>query len=1102
MRYAVENGFLPGGLAGWVSRRRAKIGAEVVVGNPPAQPLEVSEADWRGVFAAVRATWEAHRDAFREEVLDGPWLNRGRYRTARTRTELAALEALFAVPEPHLPAAGTAGRYGREQLSQACKRGLAVPDNPLFDAFDRLEEASAALRAVYDQWLRWARREALAEVRNSVRRRIRTDRTLAWDDLLIELDEALGSAGGERLAAQIRREFPCALIDEYQDTDPVQARIFARIYAGSTDSPQPATTPGPENEGASPRDARGRPGPFIVVGDPKQSIYRFRGADVFAYLAARRSATDRLHLDRNRRSVPPLVEAVNAVFSGAAPFVTSGIEYRAVAAGRESAGPLRFESGGEAAPLEFRLLPRAHDGKALAKQDVLPVVAGAAANEIARLLELGACGQATVEDRPLAGADLAVLVRTREQGRLTADALRERGVRSVEIDDGSVFHTREAEQLERLLWALVHPAREARVRGALAGDLFGLDARALLATGDDERTWSAWAIRRAEWRSRWESRGIGPVLLRLLEGEDGAKHLLRHPDGARRLTNYRHLAELLQAAQMRDRLAPAELAAWLNRRRADPESRDEEAKLRIESDERLVRILTVHGSKGLEFPVVFCPFAWDARSPGRRTDAVDAVYHRGAAGGYREVIDLAPDERAEAVEWLEEFAESVRLFYVALTRAKHRCVVAWGQVRGAEHSPLAWLLHRPAGGRCPVAEPVGEDAAIAALQAAAERFRGLDAQAWRSEVDAFARQVPGAVQVSVLDPEPPPVRAPALPDESPPALAARELRRPLRRIRSLTSFSALWAEGAHTTGGRAPADRDEAVSDRPDHDQHEEPADAGGDASAAEGAVAGERTAFTFPRGPVAGSCLHRIFERLDDHPDIALDRRGLDETCAEVLADFGIDGVWQPVACDMVENARAVVLREPDPDGARGGRDVRGAGFRLGEPHRRLVELEFHFPVKKLDRGRLSAGLVEHGYPDPFAGAAADGSGGAAPPLDGFLRGYVDLVVEHAQRWYVVDYKSNWLGPEPNDYAPDALAAAMRAGGYTLQYLIYLVALHRYLATRLPDYDCERHVGGAFYLFVRGIDPAAGMRRGVYFDRPSAECLLALDRCFRGGVA
>ena len=779
VRHAVDNGFLPGGLARWVSDRRAKIGAEVTGGDPPAQPLEESEADWRGVFAVVRSAWVAHRDAFRAEIVEGPWLNRQRYRTTRAKTEFAALEALFAVPEPRLPAAGMAGRYGREQLSQACKRGFAVPDNPLFDALERLEEASGALRAVYDQWLRWARREALAEVRRSVCSRIRTDRTLAWDDLLIELDDALGSRGGERLAAQVRRELPCALIDEYQDTDPVQARIFRRIYADSAESPQPAAAFEPGHEGASARGERTRPGPFIVVGDPKQSIYRFRGADVFAYIEARRAATGSLHLQRNWRSVPPLVEAVNAVFSGADSFVTSGIEYRPMAAAGESASPLRLESEGAAVALEFRLLPRAHAGKPLAKKDVLPVVAGAAADEIARLLELGARGEAAVEGRPLAGADLAILVRTREQGRLMAGALRERAVRSVEIDDASVFHTREAEQLERLLWALADPGRETRVRGALAGDLFGLDAQAMLALGEDEQAWSAWASRRMDWRSHWESRGVGSVLLRLLEGEGGARHLLGHPDGVRRLTNYRHLAELLQAAETRDRLAPAELAAWLNRRRADSDGGDEEARLRIESDERLVRILTVHGSKGLEFPVVFCPFAWDARSPGRKADAVDAVYHRDAAEGYREVIDLDPDERAEAVEWLEEFAESVRLFYVALTRAKYRCVITWGQVRGAEHAPLAWLLHRPQGAG--TAEGIGADGSAGPARRAGTAAAGDGFGAGRDS----GSPPPGTASARAVrtPPSPPPgtvsARAVRTPPSPPPGtVSARAIRTP------------------------------------------------------------------------------------------------------------------------------------------------------------------------------------------------------------------------------------------------------------------------------------------------------------------------------------
>ena len=1106
LRHAVASGFMPDALAAWVSERRAKTGVTIIGGDPLPEPIEVREAAWREVWEAARVEWAEHRDAFLSEIRRGRWLNRARYRSKRTERELAAMEVLLDAPDPWLPEEGAAGRYGREQLSQACKRNFELPDNPLLDAFDRLERASGELRSACDRWLRWTRREILLEVRGSMRRRVRDERRLAYDDLLIELEEALDGEGGARLAARIRHEHPCALVDEYQDTDPVQARIFSRIY-GEAPAAAPADGDAREGGGAAAPGGAARPGVFIVVGDPKQSIYRFRGADVFAYLAARRTARERLHLARNWRSTPALVESVNAVFAGAAPFVTGEIEYRPVTAARDGGDPLRIASGEPGAPFRLWLLPRRETDRLLAKGDVIPAVVGAAADEIVRLLELGARGEAVIEGEPLTGADIAVLVRTKEQGRLVTGALHERGVPSIQIDDGSVFDTREAEQIERLLWAIAAPGRETLARGALVGDVFGLDARALLALGDEEDAWSGWAARLAGWRAHWESRGIGSMLLRLLEAQGGATHLLAHRDGARRLTNFRHLAELAQQAETRERFAPADLVAWLNRRRAESGGRDDAAQLRLESDERLVKVLTVHGAKGLEFPVVFCPFAWDARGPRRRTGAVDAAYHLGPAEGFREVLDLDPDERAESVERLEEFSESVRLLYVALTRAKYRCVVTWAQVRGAEHSPLAWLLHRRAGGAREArpheasangagpAEPVepADSDGTGALAGVAERFVALSAGEWLDEVHALVRRLPDAVAATVLDPEPRPARVLAPGDSARPALAARELDRPLRRVRTPTSFSALSAE-LHPAAGdaaRSPDDRDPADLDRPDHDQREEPPDPiVDDTGVARGRGVRERSAFTFPRGPVAGSCLHRIFERLDMRSPHDLESGpgpgALEEIGRDALEEFGIGGDWSPVACDMVERTRAVDLLAP-------------GGFRLGDSSPRLVELEFHFPVEGLDRDRLCAVLARHGYPAPFARAGTDGSGEPAAPIHGFLRGFIDLVVEHAGRWYVVDYKSNWLGPEPGDYGPEALAEAMRAGGYTLQSLIYLVALHRHLAVRLADYDCERHVGGAFYLFVRGIDPAAGTRRGVYFDRPSTACLRDLDDCFRG---
>ena len=1287
VRHAVESAFLPSGLTEWTSRRRTGK-AEVRGGEPLPEPIEELEAVWRREFEAVRSEWTRHRETFRGEILDGDWLNRRSYGRKKVERDLDGLEALFAAAEPRLPPPDLAARYGRERLSQprSVKKGFAPPEHPLFDAFDRLEEASDGLRSACDQWLRWAHRDMLDEVRASVRRRVREDRRLGYDDLLSELGDALAGPHGERLAARIRHEYPCALIDEFQDTDPVQAAIFMQVYGegrsgteqdtadssvmrgersgeGRSGAGQDAADPavvrgelygeghrGAEQAAVDPSVAGGKRSGEIhrgagqdaagtsrlfVVGDPKQSIYRFRGADVYAYLAARRPARERLALGRNWRSAPALVDAVNAVFAAPDAFVIPGIPYHPVAAARPGGNPLRIAPGeggdcapfelppgsagvppaagggrggapsespsgstgvppalaipaqatpvsepsfpviptkagiqvfgerhvlvdagaspatgdaGGGAPFQFRLLPDPEEaGKLRTKESASRIATESAAHEIARLLVQAGRGEAAIGGEPLTGADIAVLVRTRAQGRLIAEALRARGVRSVEIDDRSVFETDEAEQVERLLWALVEPGREARVRGALAGDLFGLDAAALHALDEDEAAWSGWAERIAGWRSDWEARGIGPVLLKLLDGEGGAERLVARPGGVRRLTNFRHLADLLQEAETGGRLAPAELAAWLSRSRsaaAGGRAADESAQLRLESDEMLVRILTVHAAKGLEFPIVFCPFAWDARARERGNEG-DVAYHLDAEAEYREILDLDPDGRARSIARVEEFAESVRLLYVALTRAKYRCVVTWGQVGGAENAPLAWLLHRDRPGPAPAGEPGGgsesglaaggagggsgagpgaeapDDSSesgfeagepddgsesgvdtegldtAAALKAAADRFKGLGASDWRGEVETFARRLPDAVRVTVLDANPPPVRARAFPEGPPPVLAAREPGRSLRRIRQLTSFTALSAEALAAGSGRPAVERGDPEVDRPDHDQHEASADDGEEDTDAAGGAGRGRTAFTFPRGPVAGSCLHRIFERLDEPPGIGPDKPGLDAICRETLEDFGIGEEWGPVARAMVERTRAVRLHERGREGPDGD-----AGFRLDDPAiRRLVELGFHFPVDGLDRDRLAALLVEHGYPHPFARPARDGAGERLPPIHGFLRGYVDLVVEHAGRWYVLDYKSNWLGPAPADYGPEALDATIRTNGYPLQYLIYLVALHRYLATRLPGYDYERHVGGAFYLFVRGIDPAAGMSRGVYFDRPAAACLHALDECFRGSV-
>ena len=819
----------------------------------------------------------------------------------------------------------------------------------------------------------------------------------------------------------------------------------------------------------------------MIVGDPKQSIYRFRGADVFAYLGAtaQRLEMRKLSLERNYRSSPALVEAVNAVFKRGNPFLRpEQIQFEEVQAATRRSDGLRTRGRGlDAKPFQLRLFPGAADGKRWNKGDMNELAADHAADEIAQLLTLARDGKATITSngRPqvLVGGDIAVLVRTGEQGRTIADKLRERGVQSVEMGIDSVFETLEASQLKHLLRALAADPAEynfaSLLRGALATDLFGLTMSDLAELQDDDDTWARWTVWAQDWRRTWSERGIATLIRRLLFAKDTncATHLLEYPDGARRLTNVLHLTELMQEAEADARLSPQGLVEWFARASARPESGDEGTQLRLESDEHLVKIVTIHRSKGLEFPVVFCPFAWDGRA--KPKTAKTAEYHEPDSG--TAVLDLNPSEDAVADEWIEVRADELRLLYVALTRAKYRCVVTWARVRYGENAALAWLIHRP--------ELLAESTLEEQLDANAAHVRSLNGTAWLAQVQRFANGASEAVTTTVLDGAAMIHRRLSenleLPGIEP--LAARALDRSLRRIRQRTSFSALASE----MGAAVTSDEHEDV-DEPDHDQ-EPPVGADEDPpeSAVREASPKQETedpldAFTFPRGFRAGNCLHDIFER---SVVAGADR---DEICRDSLARYRIDAKWAPVARKIVENSFGAPLESP----------ADGSVFRLGDVRRPIAEMEFHLPLEGLDRASLGRCFADHGYDHGLPESRSR--------IDGFLHGFIDVVARHGERWYVMDYKSNWLGENIQAYSRPAVRAAMRATGYPVQYLFYLTALHRFLRLRLPDYDYARHIGGVFYLFVRGMSPDLP-GNGVYRDAPARDCIEAIDACFSGSA-
>ncbi len=1015
--YLVGRGVSPGRLAKEISDWATR--PFIAVRGPKAPALDAVEAPFEQRFRDARAEWLPAREEVMELLLKSPALNRNRYRPGSIEGWGASMDAYLSDP----PGAWFEGfrKFTSATLAASVKKGAEPPRHPFFDLCGALETARTAREAGFAARHAALRAELVAYARDELTRRKRERRLLAYDDLLANLHGALRRDGDGSLRRRVRETFQAALIDEFQDTDPLQYEIFDTVYGRTA-------------------------APVFLVGDPKQAIYGFRGADIFSYLRARRGADRVFTLSTNWRSVPPLVAAVNALFDTGHP----AFLFEEIGFGRAAPAPREMEalSGAGGAPvLRVGLLePGLNKGEAAAR------AAAWTAAGVAELLGLDGGGGATLAGRPAAGGDIAVLVRSHGQASRVREALARLGINSVQRGRESLFESSEAEQVERVMRAVFAPGRPGLLRAALATDLFGWDAGEIDRLNRDDALFEGQAELFGRLHRLWRDSGFSAMAGELLAREAVAERLLRCAGGERRLTNLRHLVEVLHRESAAGRNTMDGLINWLHRRRTDPPDGEEEYQLRLESDEQLVQIVTIHKSKGLQYPVVFCPFAWDGGF--RAGGADDPFIYHDPEEGYAPVLELEPGLRPgnRLHARREALAEDLRLLYVALTRARHRCYLNWGAVGGADTSALGWLLHPPASagspgavddmkGRLAVLEPGAMESRLARL---------AEGDSDRVRVEPVAAPASSA-----------PWRPPTVPWTP---LAARTARRTPGSRARVTSFSAL-------TSGQVPLDQ-------PDHD---------GDAEPPEPAAQGRGDIFGFPRGTRAGSCLHAVFERLDFAGCTPETVEGLVRT---TLAGFGFDARWVPAVCRTVE---AVLDSELEP-----GRNVRLRG--VGSD-RRLVEMEFHLPLHRLERAGLVRLLSDHGL------AKGEAMGQALErlqfaPVAGYLRGFVDLVFESGGRFHLADYKSNWLGDETARYRPERLREEIARHDYYLQYLLYTVALHRYLGQRLAGYDYDRHFGAVFYIFLRGVDPVADPGAGVFRDRPERALVEALDRFLAEGGA
>ncbi|WP_454254096.1 exodeoxyribonuclease V subunit beta [Pseudomonas sp. Marseille-Q8238] len=997
----------------------------------PREPLGGDE------LAVASAAWEHAEQVWREQgaafvaqLHAHGGLSQSTHKSPKFELWAAELDAYFADPAALFEQPDGLAKFGAAALLKATKKGFDAPQGPIAEAFDTLLDALSAALPAGRQKLIALQVQLLDQLNAELPARKAAQRLLAFDDLLNRLNEALHGPAGADLAATLRSQYPLALIDEFQDTDPVQYEIFDRIY--------------PAIPGAASESRSGPGGDLCFVGDPKQAIYAFRGADLATYLRARDAADRQYDLPFNYRSTPELIAALNHLFGRPQPFAEKGLDYPPVSAGSKSRARLVLPADDSDAPLSLVWL--GNDG--LNKGRAGEIAAIDTAQRIAGLLAASAQGRAYFDTdgqhTPLKGGDIAVLVASHREAASIASELAARGVPSVRRGRDSVWHSEEAGELAAVLAAYAEPGREGVLRYALATRLLGRDALQLARCQEVELEWDRERAAAEQYHQLWQQHGFMRVFRTWLDQENVAQKLLAGLDGERRLTNLLHLAELLQAESLQ-RPGLEALLAWFNGQRGS-EGAGEDAQLRLESDAERVQIVTIHTSKGLEYPLVFCPFLWDGRLLGQHTDSARCHDEHG-----QPLLDLGSANLPQHLQAArrETFAEKLRLTYVALTRARDRLWLHWGPVavpkpnqktgalpdEGLHSSALAWLLH---GRQLP-----GDDA----LSELGGHLNDTPGEALAIELDALAQGSAGMIaRAPLLDRE---ANADGEQRALPPA-RLQSFERSLHSAWRIGSFSGL-AAGMHM--------------EAPDRDALAMP-----DASEPGTGF------FAFPRGARAGTCLHAILE------DWARDKAPLAELVAPALSAHGIDAeLWGAVASEQLQRVLDT--------------DLNGAGLTLAslQSARRLPELGFTFPVAELDVPRLRALLSDPamGLAEPLRQAAERLE---FDSLKGFLKGFIDLTFEHDGRWYILDYKSNWLGPNADHYGGERLLQALAGEHYYLQYLIYLVALRRFLRQRLADFRNDQ-LGGAYYLFLRGMPQA-----GVYFARPSDELLDALDRLFAEG--
>ena len=883
-------------------------------------------------------------------------------------------------------------------------------------------------------------RNAIYQMREQVQQTKAQHNVLDFDDLINTLADCLQSEQNGTLAQTLLAQYPVALVDEFQDTDPQQFTILHHIYYQLGEKPiQPSHTQDKQHDCA-----------LYLIGDPKQAIYGFRGGDIFAYLSARHDCEFHWLMDTNWRSSPAMVNAYNQVFNGDGTNTVFGygIPYQSVHAGKQASEATSLQSVNANKALQFIHFSN-EDNES--KQSVRPLMATWCANEIVQLLS-------TTDIKP---PDIAILVRDGREAGDIKQALLAANLASVFLSDrANLFHSEQARQLISVLKGILAPENERLYLNALACGLLGFEAATLYKHQQDEIAYQSLKFSFFDYRTQWQRQGFISMAISLmhqhfkipLEGKDRA------------LTNLLHLFEILQSTSQK-LLQPQELLYWFEQQCSldnNNQNSELEAEQRLESDGDLIRIVTQHGAKGLEYPIVFIPFATRHKDPLKfGNKAVSYIEYHNEEGQLS--LSLDGDEQAKAAMANEAYAETIRLLYVAITRAENRCYILTTAFDNYPLSPLGKTLQWQPEQDIIQSLQALQLKAPDAIEIKSIAFDSIEADTFQAtESDELNKQIP---QVSKFFGK-------------------------IERDWWLSSFSALSRNLRH--GGISMPDRDTDILDLLDISMHKT-----------------KLLRFELAKGAHSGNLLHDILE----HSDFTVQKSAQNQWQESIkwpLVKYGelaegfteddlISWLDEVISTPLVSEANLLSIADAVDESVNNP-------FCLADisMQQTLRESEFYFPMEEANINDLSKLLTDHRNSAWTVKGHEYQTNPVRLPtyqsLKGMMHGFIDLVFEQKGKYYVCDYKSSHLGDDFSDYNHLALRHNIENNYYDLQYLIYSLALHRYLQQNISDYNAEQHFGGVYYLYLRGMtnnQQHAGA--GVYFRKILTEELFALDNIFLG---